>query len=967
MNTSIRNTLSGIRHPASARLCHAIILALAAASAVTTSSASFAQSGDATTLDRVSVTGSRIRSVDVETQQPVLTITRETIQQTGRTNVADVLQQIATNGAAINTQFNNGGDGSAGIDLRNLGSSRTLVLVNGRRWVQGLGGSVDLNTVPSAMIERIEVLKDGASTIYGSDAIAGVVNLITRENFSGGEAHAYYGEFSQGDGEREAYDITLGSSNERSNIVFGAAYVKEKGVSAGARKISRFPQAGLDNPESQFSVFSASGRIWDLIDENGVPTGDIGLADDIQLWVINPGADGRNFANYHAFTDADRHNYAADNYLLTPQERKSIFFQGRYDLTDKIAIRSDAMYNQRNSAQQLAGFPLNAGSFLGGNQGLLASSYYNPTAGTANPRELNWSKRLVEQERFYEQDVKTFHWYGGLDGSFEIAGRYFTWDAGFNYNLSDRTDTEIGDVNMANLFLATGASFMDTDGVVKCGTPGAVITGCVPFNPFVSPGGVPKEQLDYLLFTAKSTFQNKSRSFTANISGDIVELPGGMLAFAAGLEHRKETGFDNPDAFVSAGLTSGNARQPTSGGYDLDDAYLELAVPLLRDLPGAEQLEISLATRYSDYSNFGSTTNYKAGFKWKPFADLAVRGNWSEGFRAPSIENLFGGAGASFDRYGDPCSNDSPYYGVPAVAQRCQAAGIPSSYTQFSGYGAQANRPFDWTSNAELKPETSISKTLGVVYSPSWVSGLNVSLDWWKIKLDSVISRPTATYMLDKCYVDGDAGWCTVVNNAQIERNSQGQITYLARSLQNLGAREVEGVDMTMRYSLPQTPIGTFAFVWDSVYMISYRDKPTPDSDWDDSEVGLYSESAPIWRIRSNLSANWTYANFGATWTTRYFSSMEESCGGFQAVPALCNDPDRVTASGPSPRHHLGATTYHDVQLRYNAPWKGTISFGANNVFAKEPPLSVQAFANSFDPQYDTPGRYYYMEYRQRF
>jgi len=955
------------------RLCNAIVLALL--TGATASGQAFAQSEDATTLDRVAVTGSRIRSVDVETQQPILTITREELQRTGRTSVADVLQQLATNGAALNTQFNNGGDGSAGIDLRNLDASRTLVLVNGRRWVQSLEGDVDLNTIPAAMVERIEVLKDGASSIYGSDAIAGVVNIITRENFSGGEAHVYYGQFSKGDGEREAYDLTLGSSSERSNVVFGASYVKENAVRAADRRISRDPVYGLG--ASQYSGFSASGRIWDLTID-GIPTDDIvaweTLASDddddvadragLVSWIVNSGADGRDLANYHAFTDADRHNYASDNYLRTPQERKSIFFQGRYDLTDRIAIRSDATYNQRSSAQQLAGFPLNAGSFLAGDQGLLASSYYNPTANTNNPRELNWSKRLVEQERFYEQDVKTFHWYGGLDGTFEVAGRFFNWDAGFNYNLTDRTDTQIGDVNMANLYQATGASFLDSDGVVKCGTPGAVIEGCVPFNPFVSSGNVPQDQLDYILFTAKDTFQNKSRSVVANISGEIVELPAGMLAFAAGVERRKESGYDNPDAFVSAGLTSGNARQPTSGAYDLNEGYLELAVPLLRDLPGAQALELSLATRYSDYSNFGSTTNSKAGFKWQPFADLIVRGNWAEGFRAPPITDLFGGAAASYDSYGDPCSSDSPYINNPGVRARCQAAGIPASYTQFDGYGSQIRQPLDWTSNKDLQPETSISKTLGFVYSPSWVNGLNVSLDWWKVKLDNVISRPSVTYMLNQCYVENSQGWCDVLASSSITRNAVGDILYMQRAKRNLGAREVEGYDLTVRYNLPETRIGAFSFVWDSVYMDEYRDKATPDSEWDASSVGTYAQSSPVWRIRSNLISNWSYGNVGLTWTIRYFSSLEEDCN----YAAICTDPDRVTATGAAdPRNHIGAATYHDVQARYQLPWKGTVSLGVINAFAKEPPVAGRAFANSFDPQYDTPGRYLYAEYRQNF
>src|SRR5688572_639126 len=170
---------------------------------------------DATTLDKIEVTGSRIKRADIETSQPILTLSRQDIQKQGVTSVADVLQRISSNGAALNANFNNGGDGSSGISLRNLGEGRTLVLVNGRRWTQGLDGSVDLNTIPAAMIERVEVLKDGASTIYGSDAIAGVVNVITRSNFDGAEAGAYLGQYSQGDGTREAYDFTLGASNDR--------------------------------------------------------------------------------------------------------------------------------------------------------------------------------------------------------------------------------------------------------------------------------------------------------------------------------------------------------------------------------------------------------------------------------------------------------------------------------------------------------------------------------------------------------------------------------------------------------------------------------------------------------------------------------------------------------------------------------------------------------------------------------
>ena len=321
-------------------------------------------SDDASTLDRIEVTGSRIRSVDVETQQPLLLIDRAEIEKQGFTSVADILQQISINGAAINTQFNNGGDGSSGIDLRGLGAARTLVLVNGRRWVSGLGGSVDLNTIPAAIIERIEVLKDGASSIYGSDAIAGVVNLITRQDYEGAEARFKYGQFDEGDGEEESYDATIGVSSDRGNLVFGASYVKSSAVSAGDRDISRDPTFGRG--PSGYSSFSDRGQIWYPNDE------------DLRL-VVQPGADGRNLDNYAPFTAAtDAYNFAADNYLRTPQERTSIYVQGRFEVTDRVSFVTDALYNERRSEQLLAGFPLSGGPLFFGGQGISGESYYNP-------------------------------------------------------------------------------------------------------------------------------------------------------------------------------------------------------------------------------------------------------------------------------------------------------------------------------------------------------------------------------------------------------------------------------------------------------------------------------------------------------------------------------------------------------------------------------------------------------------
>src|SRR5690606_32982442 len=362
----------------------------------------------ATTLDRIEVTGSRIRSVDAETSQPVLVLDRADIEKQGLTSVAEVLQRISANGAGINRTFNNGGDGSSEISLRNLGSSRTLVLVDGRRWVQTLGGSVDLNTIPAAIIERVEVLKDGASAIYGSDAIAGVVNIITRDNFEGAGFRTHIGQFNQGDGERTSVDATLGMGGDRGNVVLSVSRVEEEAVMAGDRAMSADPVYGLGSLLN--SGFSNHGRIWNAGSD---PDSEF---DDLSL-VIDGGTPINGRYGLDQFTPYDgsvhSYNYAKDNYLLTPQTRTSLFMKGRYDITDNITFRADAMYNERRSAQQLAGFPLSGGDWFGNapESAMSGDSYFNPF----NPlyggdgRAVQWSHRLTEQARYYEQDVKTIH------------------------------------------------------------------------------------------------------------------------------------------------------------------------------------------------------------------------------------------------------------------------------------------------------------------------------------------------------------------------------------------------------------------------------------------------------------------------------------------------------------------------------------------------------------------------------
>lgn len=908
----------------------AVVLALIT-SAAGTGTAIAQETSGTTNLDRISVTGSRIKSTDVETSQPVLSLTRADIEKQGVTSVADILQRVAANGAALNRTFNNGGDGSSGISLRNLGSSRTLVLVNGRRWTTGLDGSVDLNTIPVAMVERIDVLKDGASTIYGSDAIAGVVNIITKRDFDGAEANFYKGQYSDGDGEREAYDFTLGTTTDRASVMIGASYVNEKEVMAGDRAIS----AG--GPPF-FSGQSGTGIPGSYV-RNGT-----------RRIIIN-GAEVPFVSNVHGY------NTAPDNYLLTPNERTSLFAAGSYNITDNVTFRTEAMYNERKSEQLLAAMPVTGMT-------LSADSIYNPYG--VNLTGVN--RRFNETGgRSFNQNVKNWHFYGGFEGFFDFADRTFDWDVGYRYDKTDQNDLTYGLLNVARLDEAYGPSEI-RGGVPVCVTApgGDVITGCAPINPLGGLGSISQAALDYTTFTAHDSASQESKGYYANISGEIVQLPAGALGFAAGYEYRKESGQFDPDAFIASGLSTGNGASPTKGSYDLDEVYLELSIPVLADLPGAQLLDFSVASRYSKYSNFGNTTNNKFGFRWKPIDDLMIRGNYSEGFRAASINDLFRGDTDSFETYADPCAAANLPTG--AVLAQCQAQGVPAGLVQPGTDGdagpLQTVEPFTWTSNPNLKPETSTSKTLGLVFSPSFVQGLNVTLDWWQIKIEDAITRPSIDDIMDRCYggtAQEQAAYCGLItrdpNYGTTAEN--GAIVNVDMPLQNLSSYKVEGWDLGMLYRLPEFSFGQFTISWDSTYLSKWETQATADSAVEGRQ-GKYLNQDPYWRIRSNLYLDWSYQDFGINYGFRYKSGMTEACLLGAATRAYCSD-------AVNRENHISSTVYHDVQFRYNTPWNGTVMLGLNNVWDKDPPQSYAVSYNMFDPQYDLPGRYMYMQYKQKF
>jgi iron complex outermembrane recepter protein len=919
----------------------------------------------ATTLDRIEVTGSRIRQVELETAAPVVTISRADIQAGGFNTVADLLQNIPSAGAPTFSRTSpltaNQEAGGQYIDLRNLGAQRTLVLVNGKRLGISPDGFQDVSTIPTAMVERIEVLKDGASSVYGSDAMAGVINIITRKNFEGLEANVYFGQYNDGDGEKQTYDFVAGMAGERGSVTIGAEYHKEDGVWARDRWFSDdsypgYPQYST-TPVGQWGNWRVGTTgAWQVADRGSDALG--------------PGA-------WHDQTADDTSIPSDQMHVMTPLERRSLFVSANYDLTENVRFVTDLNYTKRSAFRQIAGYPTQsqAAAILAP---MAANSYFNPTGGVS---PVNWRRRGWEVPRTTDTDQTTWRATLGLEGSFNIGERYFDWDVGYMYNENETTIINNGNLFIPAIRAAVGPSFLNAQGQIVCGTPGAEIAGCVPWNPFAGfgTGAVANSLADpavqaYLYRQEQALGRTETNNYYANLSGSLFTLPAGDLGFAVGVEHRKEEGGFSPDAIAQSGQSTNLASGPTAGSYSLDEVYAELNVPILADVAFAKELSISLASRYSDFDTFGETTNSKFGVKWRPIDDVLVRGTWSEGFRAPTIGDLYGGTTDTFvTGFHDPCDS---LRGDARGSARC-LQDVPADYRQLQqGFvpattrAVQSPVPFRSGSNPDLLPEFSTSKTIGLVYSPSYVEGLSVALDWWSIKIENTIVADTPNEIVSDCYVALIEARCALFTRDPALGNIVTQMAFGGR---NSGYADTEGFDLEVNYSL-NTDYGRFGAKWATTYVSKYETKSTLNPDEVPSQANGKSSNSigANFRVRSNLNLNWALNEFSVNWGMRYSSGTKEACAGLGDEGldhcSLPNWSAPEELGSIVPMNEVGSVTFHDLQFAWKAPWNATIAVGANNVFDRDPPIyysrpnSGFAFYGGHDI-----GRFMYMRYQQKF
>ncbi|GLQ46686.1 TonB-dependent receptor [Dyella lipolytica] len=980
------------------------------------------------TLQGITVTGSMIRSVDVETAQPVTELTHEALQQQGFVSVGQILQNVSSVGSSgTSTQSALGNIVGQYVSLRGLGAPRTLVLVDGQRWTTDIFGQTDLSTIPSSIIDRVEILQDGASAIYGSDAISGVVNIITKKDFDGLQLDTYNSMYSpENDGQSSQFSLTGGKKFSRGSFLVNMTIQNTNGLNANDRDYSKygFFSFGPNYPQSQV-VPSPFGTITGALNPaTGLPVSLPQLANG--PLTVNMGQNGLDIANYHVNTfgaqypspyfDNDYQNSAFLETLIPDNRLRSYFLKGDYKLTDHITATLTGTYNTNSATNSTSGYELSSltpanGAHLAQALGLpvgtfpavyfptlSSQSYYNPLPGN----NLEFLLPLQYPNRLTTDKVKQYGWRFGLEGDFSLGDRGFNWDAGYSNFRYTQSSFGPGNLNLVHLEQAVGPSFMGPGGVVECGTPGNVIAGCVPLNPFSGAGGITPAQINYLNIIAGTRSYSVMKTVNVDLTGDMFTLPqsmgGGDATFAVGADHRDISGGATPDLYTQLGLNTNLQQNRGSGSYGLNEAYAEVNFPILKDMPGAQLLNVDLAHRFSRYTNFGNTNNNQFKLSWQPINDLLVRASYGTGFRAPAIANLYGGKLQSFTNYTDPCDVNFGLTGNAVVRQRCVNgfAGVPAvgpGFTQLNPNGQPipapdqtSTTPFFTGANSNLKPETSRTYTAGIVYSPHYLSGLNVTVDWYRIRIANVITLPTATSILDNCYLLAETQQCSQFQRSAVAGPFLGQVVNLLQALVNQGFVEERGEDLNLTYLFPETPVGRFKFDSTSTYINSVREQTVPGGPIISNTLGAYDTVlGPLWRFRSTVNLNWSYKHFGATWTIRYYSSLSEPC--VPPNPALsqflpCNNPAKDLVNSPNGLNRQGGLAFNDLQVSWEAPWKGRIAFGATDIFNRKAPLSytgVYSVAGPlgptgtdgysdypYNPQYDI-GRVIYLKYEQKF
>ena len=950
-------------------------------------------------LDDVIVTGSRIPQTNLVTTSPVTQVTGEDIDVAGVTRVEDLISQLPQAFAAQNSTVSNGASGTATVSLRNLGSSRTLVLIDGRRMGYGSPNddAADLNQIPEQLVERVEVLTGGASAVYGSDALAGVVNFIMKKDFEGLQIDAQYGFYQHNndydgvgnlraeiarraltnaaqfqlpddnvsDGESRSLNVTLGVSSPdgRGNVMAYAGYRNNNPILQRDRDYSACA-LGAPNAGSGPNTYSCGGS----------GTSFPGQFTDFSTFAYTVGA-GRTFVPYDGNVNA--YNFGPLNYYQRPDERYTLGAFGRYEVNDKAEVFAQLMFSDYSSVAQIAP----SGSFfstgdINCDSPLLSAQQSaaigctagDIIAGTRVPMYI--ARRNVEGGG--RQDSLNYTSYRGVAG---VRGEITT---GWNYDIAAQFSrvrlarTYLNDFSVTRLLRAVDV--VNVGGTPTCRS---VVNGtdpnCVPYDVFGN-GTVTQAALDYLQIPLIQTGETTQQVVTAAITGDTgwsMPTASRTVQVAFGAEYRRDALASTTDAAFASGDGAGQGG-PTigiTGDADVAEVFGEIQIPLADDQPWAYSASIDAAYRRSEYENIGTDT-YKVGADYAPIEDIRFRASYSRAVRAPNVIELFAAQGFNlFDADNDPCDdlNDDGVLNnsVPAA---CIGAGGHQVTLGQSDSGA-LNSPagqynFLGGGNPNLNPEEADTYTYGVVWTPSFVPGFNISVDYFDIQVDGLISTVGALNTFDLCYNQADAAAC-----GRINRNAGGQLWvgsgFVEDLNNNIGGLATSGIDVNSNYAfdledMGMANMGSMQLSFVGTYLselITDTGLGGPASVYDCT--GFYANQCgvpnPEWRHRAR--ATWLTpwdVDLSATW--RHYGEVE--------LAVLNGTTGTLNNGGARLDRYFDAENYLDLAAVWGITDTVTLRAGVNNVLDNDPQLSYSVGTtgngNTYPQLYDAMGRYFF-------
>ncbi len=898
--------------------------------------------------EEIIVTGSRIRLDDFVATSPISTLTSDVVRSTGQTNIEQLLNTLPQVVPGFSATSNNPGDGTATVDLRGLGPTRTLVLINGRRLNPSVNdGTVDLNNIPTPLIDRIEVVTGGASAVYGSDAMAGVVNFILKEDFEGLDIGYQNGFSDKGDGNEYQLDMVLGGNfaEGRGNTTLYASYYDRESILQADRRYTRVDTTGG-------SYISRGGRL-DNVSNNPYPETDNGEGGFTRNYAFNPDGTVRGFVNLLPETNdgaGDRYNYAPDNFLLTPQKRFQLGALGRFEINDHAEAYAELLYVDSRNSVQLAPTPAtNVAVDL--NSPFLTQSAIDLLASRADPTgPAVLSRRMVETgTRSQENDSKLGQVTAGLRGDLDYKD--WQYDTYMSYGRTDFDNYTSNDVSRSRF----------EAGIAGCPADYLQFNpGCVPVNPFGA-GNISAEAADWVRLNFADSTVFRRTVVNGTINGTLMTLPAGDMGFALGAEYREDKSSYRPDQAKESGDILGfNAQQPVSGSFDVKELFGELRIPLINDAPGIGFLDAELGVRYSDYSTVGDVTAYKAGLNWSPADAVRIRGMYQRASRAPSLfEILENGDQGYTGIYYDPCEGLDPLVD-PDTAAFCAEQGITD--TQAFSTGSTQNEFFEYGSPS-LKEETTNTYTLGVVLQPDSIPDLQISVDYWNIEVKDYINPlGGGPYgVIDACFasldLDSAACYSDELGLPLIYRDLASNLK-INVPLINESNLDTSGVDLQVQYGIPMDfaskRISGLGDTLRLSFVLSWLDEYVLDGiDYADTS-GYYNIQGSFPEYKAVLRLGYDIGPVNVTWATTYIDAMKNQGN----IPVFEDGGYR----------NLPSHTYHDLSAAWAIDETFELSAGIRNLFDKEPPVYDNYIDQNTDPStYDMVGRFYFAGVRAKF